>query len=257
MVSLAACDARSTPDPDAATPTPDGCVPDCTGRTCGPDPACGVICGACDGSCIDGRCERTMPGAPRILSFGTSTTMLLSEEETLTITAVLTDPDGIEDLVGGSLLDADSGATYGAFATSAEEGAYEMSLDMQRIYEVARVESIWPTSETVRFRARFFDQAGNEVTAEASVSVLCAAPADFVRGECRWLGESYTTSGGGCTHFVPNRSLDATCSEVCAALDDPPCSAARRGPTSLTCATTASADVVCDCGCSAGPPEGV
>lgn len=33
------------------------CVPDCSGRSCGVDPVCGESCGACAGTCTDGRCE--------------------------------------------------------------------------------------------------------------------------------------------------------------------------------------------------------
>jgi hypothetical protein len=256
-IALVGCDTR-TPrsEEDAATrPAPDGCVPDCSGRVCGPDPVCGTLCGTCAGSCIDGRCESTMPGAPRILSFGTSSPQLLSLEETLTITAVLTDPDGVDDLVGGSLLDPDSGATYGAFATSAQEGAYEISLDMQRIYEVARVEAIWPEATTVRFRARFFDQAGNEVTADASVDVMCEVVSDFIGGDCRFLAASYTSSGD-CTMFTPNRALDATCTEICEVLEDGACANARTSSSTLPCSTMPGPGTTCMCNCGGKIIEG-
>lgn len=32
----------------------DSCEPDCTGRSCGPDPVCGTSCGPCDGTCTAG-----------------------------------------------------------------------------------------------------------------------------------------------------------------------------------------------------------
>lgn len=41
------------------------CVPDCSGRTCGPDPICGASCGGCTfGTCVAGRCEGTDPCVP-------------------------------------------------------------------------------------------------------------------------------------------------------------------------------------------------
>lgn len=42
---------------------PDMCVPDCTGRTCGPDPICGQSCGPCAGTCTAGQCQVPTGGA--------------------------------------------------------------------------------------------------------------------------------------------------------------------------------------------------
>lgn len=44
----------------------------------------------------------------------------------MTFSVVLTDPDGIDDLIGGTLKDPDSGSSYGAFVTEAGEGAYAL-----------------------------------------------------------------------------------------------------------------------------------
>ncbi|MBI5508518.1 MAG: hypothetical protein HY903_07180 [Deltaproteobacteria bacterium] len=50
----AACDAFDT------VGCANGCVPDCSGRECGPDPVCGVACGRCaSGTCDDGTCSST------------------------------------------------------------------------------------------------------------------------------------------------------------------------------------------------------
>lgn len=61
--------------------------------------------------------------APVFLSFGTDVTSL-TEGGTVTFTAVLTDPDGLMDLVGGTLLDAAGVARYGAFMASGGTGSY-------------------------------------------------------------------------------------------------------------------------------------
>jgi hypothetical protein len=47
--------------------------------------------------------------------------------ESITFTAVLTDPDGIDDLIGGSLTNADGSIQYGAFVTSGQEGSYSLT----------------------------------------------------------------------------------------------------------------------------------
>ena len=49
---------------------------------------------------------------------------LREQGQTVVFTAVVTDPDGIEDLIGGTLEDPTTGGTYGAIATSASEGSY-------------------------------------------------------------------------------------------------------------------------------------
>src|SRR5262245_30118256 len=112
ILAAAACgEGRTRPggrQPPPASPTdagprdigslPDGCVPNCDRRQCGPDPVCGVECGTCgSGICVVGLClggdrdggsggdaapgadargfadaAETSPSAPRILSWATS-----------------------------------------------------------------------------------------------------------------------------------------------------------------------------------------
>src|SRR5262245_32614596 len=76
--------------------------------------------------------------APRILSLS-SNLQIMHPADTLIVTAVVTDPDGIDDVIGGQLRDA-SGATYGAFQTSAAEGAYGMSLTWAALNAVAPID---------------------------------------------------------------------------------------------------------------------
>jgi hypothetical protein len=151
---------------------PDGCVPACGGRTCGPDPICGVSCGSCTGGVCgaDGTCSGGGPGAPRILSF-TSSRTALGEGGRTTFTAIVTDPDGIDDLIGGMLVDGATGGTYGAFATSAAEGAY--SLDLEWFQIMGSLDSgLSPTPRV--FRARFYDVDGHASEAELTLSLGCA-----------------------------------------------------------------------------------
>jgi hypothetical protein len=44
------------------------CVPDCAGRSCGPDPRCGESCGDCNGGdyCSDGKCASYAAGCPEV-----------------------------------------------------------------------------------------------------------------------------------------------------------------------------------------------
>jgi hypothetical protein len=69
--------------------------------------------------------------SPVILLLATNTdTLTQSDRESLTFSVVVTDPDGIDDIIGGTLEDPDGG-TYGAFISSAEEGSYTISLEVR------------------------------------------------------------------------------------------------------------------------------
>lgn len=199
-------DAGAPPGPyDAGGPPPivDGCVPDCTGRVCGLDPGCGALCGTCAmGVCEDGRCVTTGTGmGPRILSLETNVTVLRSDQ-TLVVTAVVTDPDGVDDLIGGSLVDAAGGGTYGAFATSAAEGSYQITLDWGALDTVLSIDAP-RTGVERRFRARFFDVAGEVAESEFAVTLRCA---DDAHSACAGVCVDTATDPehcGACDRLAP------------------------------------------------------
>ncbi len=194
---------------DAGGPPPvvDGCVPDCAGRLCGPDPVCGQLCGTCSsGACEDGRCVGTSSGAgPRILSLDTNVTTLRSDQ-TLIVSAVVTDPDGVDDLIGGSLVDPSGGASYGAFATSASEGSYEIRLDWGALDTVTSIDAP-VTGVERRFRARFFDVAGHTAESDFAVTLRCADDARAAcDGECVDLSTD-AAHCGACDRAVPPEAV--------------------------------------------------
>jgi hypothetical protein len=119
----------------------------------------------------DGGSTSSDPAAPRILALDANVGEL-HEVDSLVVTAVVTDPDGIDDLIGGTLLDPESGATYGAFATSAAEGAYSITLTWGEVDQVRGIDA--PSSGVSRsFRARFFDVAGHTVEDDVDVVLRC------------------------------------------------------------------------------------
>jgi len=90
----------------------------------------------------------------------------------LVVSAVVTDEDGIDDVIGGSLSDA-SGASYGAFETAAGEGAYEIALDWSAIDTVS---PIWlAESDEREMIATFFDAGGLQTTQTLTISLTCAS----------------------------------------------------------------------------------
>lgn len=170
----------------------DGCVPDCSGRSCGPDPRCGLSCGPCvDGVCEAGICRHTVSGGPQILQLRSNTTTL-RPNGTLVITAVVTDPNGIDDVIGGTLLDPTTGSSYAAFATTATEGSYQVSLTWSAINTVAPIEA--PRV----FRAEFFDQAGNRGSGDLTISFACDSA-------------TLTPCAGRCVDLLTNHAHCGTC----------------------------------------------
>lgn len=89
------------------------------------------------------------------------------------MTAIVTDPDGIDDLIGGQLLHADGSGTYGAFATAAQEGAYQISVPFNAVADVVELEGFTPLE--AELVAEFFDQAGNAVQASVFVELVCGS----------------------------------------------------------------------------------
>jgi hypothetical protein len=98
------------------------------------------------------------PDGPQFLQLSTNVTTV-RDTTTVVFTALLTDPDGIDDIIGGSLVDPGTGSSYGAFQTSAAEGSYSMSVTWNEINTVAPID--FATTGTRGFRARFFDVAGH------------------------------------------------------------------------------------------------
>ncbi len=156
--------------------------------TCAADCACamGRVCSA--GACEVRACEGADCGAPpRILTFNVNTRRLTDGEQ-ITFSAVVTDPDGVADLVGGLLEDA-GGAAYGAFVAAGEAGAYQMALGWDAIHAVRPIE--FEGEATRDFVAVFFDQAGNRVTETLQIALHCdAAGGVACAGRCTDLNEA-------------------------------------------------------------------
>jgi len=170
--------------------------------------------------------------------------------DTLILTAVLTDDDGIDDIIGGSLVDPDSGASYGAFQTSASEGSYQLTLSWGALNAVDPID--FSSSASRRLQARFFDVAGHEAAQSVTVTLTCnGGPAcDGSCGAARCSDGQCTSSDG-----YPDSNQWGICGGVCRDLatnnDCGACNATCGG----TCALVSSEYVACTCqagDCSAG-----
>ncbi len=165
---------------------------------------------------------------PVFLSFGTNVSSI-TQGQMVTISAVLTDPDGIDDIIGGTLLDG-SGATYGAFATSGEEGAYELSVSWDQFNQVTSIDFDYGSTKQRVLKAQFFDQAGHSVEQSTSIKLTCNGDA-ACDGTCIDTKNS-ASNCGSCGHVCPDAAgcyegkcgklsgclpKAATCAAACAA----------------------------------------
>ncbi len=228
---------------------PGACAPDCSGRVCGADPACGTSCGECPegGTCnSEGQCDTVAEGAPRILEFSTNVNTM-RPTDTLVFSAIVSDPDGIDDVIGGTLK-APGGGTYGTFRTEASEGAYALELSWGKINQVKGIEAAAGGSPRV-FRAEFFDAAGHTTAAELTITMRCAGARQIAcDGECL-DGDDDPDNCGKCGKICSSPAHgDAACSGGACAFD---CDSDYH-----QCGTScASDDAVATCGsrCQACP----
>lgn len=148
------------------------CQQDCTGRECGPDPNCGVSCGPCDTgqSCnLDGQCVTGEPGYPVIISFTTNVSSI-SQYESVTFTAVVTDPDGAADLLGGTL-SAPGGSTYKSFESTGTPGTFSLVLSWDEINFVQAIN--FTSTDSRSFVGTFYDVASHQTTATVAITLTC------------------------------------------------------------------------------------
>ncbi|MCA9554498.1 MAG: hypothetical protein KC933_30970 [Myxococcales bacterium] len=163
-----------------------------------------MSCGTCGpGRCEAGACVGDGGGsAPRILSLNVNSNNLTPGDD-LVVTAIVTDPDGIDDLIGGELVHP-AGGSYGAFATAAQEGSYTLTLTWAQLDAVVPIRGdAQRIDQHVRtLQARFFDVAGHMVTQEVSVTFSCDVAG---RGLC----------GTGCADFQTNPFHCGECGRRC------------------------------------------
>ena len=149
----------------------DNCTPDCSTQECGPDPICGESCGTCaPGTCQEGRCVEASVDAPTIVQFSSNRTTL-TEDGTLVLSAIVTDPQGVDDVIGGTL-ESPTGAVYASFATSASEGSYGATLNWNSIHQVDSID--FQVSKEIVLVAKFFDQAANATSETLTIRLECS-----------------------------------------------------------------------------------
>jgi hypothetical protein len=172
---------------------------------------------------------------PIILSLSTNVSALTPDTTTpLIVTAVVTHPGGIAQLIGGTLSDPPMGGTYGAFQVSTTAGSYSLSLSWQQIEAVRAVDDAPPSGVGRLFRAQFFDQAGHSTSQDVTVNF--------------WCGGVDALCGGACANLASDIYHCGTCDNGCYALGtggSPMCVMGKCVNVSMGSTTPQSCDSLC------------
>lgn len=272
----ASCSAAVACD-DGLTCRDDRCQRDdtSTGSSSGSSSSGSSSSGSSSGT-IGGSSSGSDAQAPTILSLSVSKSTVAPGESVI-VSAVVTDPQGVDDLIGGTLENPEGG-TYGALATAAQEGTYSLELGFAALAEVGNADSYLNATTRV-VDAIFYDQAGHQ--AKGSLEIQLACPGDGVlcgsacvskdtRANCGACGA--TCSGGALCETKERAAYDEwpatfaspaclqayksvpagakTCRTLCTDVGMPQCvgAAPQSGPDSTTCETVPSnQDLSCWC----------
>ena len=169
-----------------------------------------------------------LPGAPVFLSLQTNVSKVTAGES-VTFTAVLTDPDGVEDIVGGTLSDQTGMIGYGPFVAAGQEGTYSIMVSWDAMNQAETIQFEGMDLARV-FRAEFYDQAANKVSKDANLTLTCAEG---------------SACDGVCTDLASNDNHCGTCGHAC----DAGCSASLCKPKFGGCIDKNSGFATCDAYC--------
>ena len=137
-------------------------------------------------------------GAPVIISLETNVSKITAGESVI-FTAVLTDPDGVEDIVGGTLSDESGQIGYGPFVAAGQEGTYSISLSWEAMHQAEAIQFEGMDLARV-FRAEFYDQAVHKVQQDVELMLTCAEG---------------SACDGVCTDIMANGEHCGACGKVC------------------------------------------
>jgi len=122
-------------------------------------------------STSSGSTTTSADGAPFFLSFSTNVGMI-AEGESVVFTATVSDPDGLDDIAGGTLFTGNGVFSYGPLVAAGQEGTYSTSVSWDAIDQVEAIEFEGGSTNRT-FRAEFFDTKGNSTSKDTSITLYC------------------------------------------------------------------------------------
>jgi hypothetical protein len=165
-----------------------------------------------DGGSGDGGADLGGNQAPEVLSF-TAGPARITEGGSTTFTAVVTDQDGVDDIIGGTL-ESQDGAVFGGFSSTGASGTFEIELSWRDIDEVESI--AFESAEDRLFVASFFDAAGKTGTATVALNLHCDGDG-ACEGRCVDLDtdrENCGECGNACENCDAGECLEWTCTRV-------------------------------------------
>jgi hypothetical protein len=201
----------------------------------------------------------TDAGVPIILSLATNVTTLYPST-TLIVTAVVTHPQGINQIIGGTL-DDPSGASYGAFIVSTTSGSYSITLTWNAIQQV-QATTTGAGGGPRMFVVTFYDQSGHSTSKSFSIQLACPTTTDAIcAGSCTSLQTlgNCGACGRNCATVLPSTTSMSLCSNqgqcglLVFTLTLQSCTAACQAM-SLTCTGTSTVEYELGPGGATTPP---
>jgi hypothetical protein len=145
------------------------------------------------------------------------------------VSALVTDPDGVQDLVGGTLADAAANSTYGAFTTPGGQGTFTYSLKWSAVDMAKAIGDLPSGGGTRDVVATFFDSHGHATSKTLTLTLGCPVVTDGVCDgacvdlemdpkNCGACGVIVNTVGGlSCKNGAPAcpKPTDVACNDMC------------------------------------------
>ena len=135
------------------------------------DGSSGPSAGESDDTGVDSGADTSGQSAPVILSLSVDPPSI-TMGESVVVSALVSDADGDEDIVGGSLATADGSRTYGPFALE-RGGVFETTVSWDTAAEISAFTFVG--DGTLTLTATFFDAGGATVSESIGVGLHCEA----------------------------------------------------------------------------------
>lgn len=164
-------------------------------------------------------------GGPQFISLQTSAAKITAGE-TVTITALVTDPDGLADIVGGTLSNTDGTIAYGPFVAAGQPGTYSIDLSWDAIQQAEPIEFVG-MDLTRTFRAEFVDLAVHSATKTVDLALTCS-------------------TGSACNGICTDVAADAAHCGACGVVCQDGCENSACTPTLGECIESESGFTTCD-----------
>jgi len=164
-------------------------------------------------------------GAPFFLSFSTNVGTI-TDGESVVFTATVSDPDGLDDIAGGTLFTGDGAFSYGPFVAAGQEGTYSITVSWDAIHQVEMIEFEGGSVER-GFRAEFFDTKGGSASKDAKITLSCPG-------------------GGACAGVCKDFQVDVENCGACGKACEGGCESAKCAPVFGACIDAGSGFASCE-----------